>query len=146
MATLKTRHQFYLPDDLSKRLDRLTAKPGVTKTAILTEALRAWLDREATREIDARFGPRLDRQGRATEQIARDVNIVMEMLGVFVQNELALTAHQPRLDEETRRIGRRRYEGFLDLVAERVARRSVPALLNRSTEPHEEPHEQEDEE
>jgi len=131
MTTLKTRHQFYLPRELSERLDRLAAKPGVSKTAILTDALTAWLDREATREIDARFGPRLDRQARATDAIARDVNIVMEMLGVFVQHQLALTAHQPRLDEETRLIGRRRYESYLDLVAERVARRSVPAALAR---------------
>src|SRR3546814_7663565 len=28
MKTFKTRHQFYLPDDLSAKLDALTASPG----------------------------------------------------------------------------------------------------------------------
>lgn len=39
MKTRKIRHQFYLPDDLSARLDAMAAEPGSSKTAILTEAL-----------------------------------------------------------------------------------------------------------
>src|SRR3546814_19098060 len=46
MKTFKTRHQFYLPDDLSAKLDALTASPGTSKTQILTDALK---DRKSTR-------------------------------------------------------------------------------------------------
>ena len=31
MRTFKTRHQFYLPDDLSEKLEDLAAKPGSSK-------------------------------------------------------------------------------------------------------------------
>lgn len=41
MQTRKTRHQFYLPDELSARLDAMAAQPGSSKTAILTDALTA---------------------------------------------------------------------------------------------------------
>ncbi|WP_255254762.1 hypothetical protein [Novosphingobium sp. Chol11] len=43
MKTFKPRHQFYLPDDLSVKLNALTASPGTSKTQILTDALNAWL-------------------------------------------------------------------------------------------------------
>ena len=41
MHTAKIRHQLYLPDDLSRALDDLAARPGSSKTAIMTDALRA---------------------------------------------------------------------------------------------------------
>lgn len=46
MQTRKTRHQFYLPDELSAKLDAMAAQPGSSKTASLTDALTAWFDRE----------------------------------------------------------------------------------------------------
>jgi predicted transcriptional regulator len=45
MRASKTRYQLFLPDDLSQRLETLAAEPGSSKSAILTAALRAWLDR-----------------------------------------------------------------------------------------------------
>ena len=45
VKTFKTRHQFYLPDDLSEKLEALAAEPGSSKTAILTDAFRMWLER-----------------------------------------------------------------------------------------------------
>src|SRR3546814_9199428 len=52
MQTSKIRHQFYLPDDLSRALEDLASRPGASKTAILTDALRAWLERKAGHELD----------------------------------------------------------------------------------------------
>lgn len=96
MKTFKTRHQFYLPDDLSAKLDALTANPGTSKTQILTDALNAWLDRKGAQELDQRFGPRLDRQNRTAERLERKVDVLTEMLGVFILHQLTLVAHQPR--------------------------------------------------
>src|SRR3546814_10134359 len=84
MKTLKTRHQFYRPDDLSETLAALAAKPGASKTAILTDALRAWLERKAGHELDERFGPRLDRQQRIAQRSEATLNAMAEMLDLFV--------------------------------------------------------------
>src|SRR3546814_2548106 len=104
MKTFKTRHQFYLPDDLSAKLDALTASPGTSKTQILTDALNAWLERKGATELDQRFGPRLDRQTRTTERLERKVDALTEMLGLFIRHQLTLVADQPPFDSD--KIGR----------------------------------------
>ncbi len=122
MKTFKTRHQFYLPDALSEKLDALTQAPGASKTAILTDALTAWLDRKAGHELDQRFGPRLDRQSRAAERAERKVDALTEMLGLFIQHQLTLVAHQPTFDPDTAQLGRLRYQRFMELVERRLDR------------------------
>jgi predicted transcriptional regulator len=122
MKTFKTRHQFYLPDDLSEKLEALAAEPGSSKTAILTEAFRAWLERRGATELDERFGSRLDRLSRADEQLARKLDFVAEALGTFVQHQLTVTAHQPPFEPETGQLGLQRYRAFIETVGRRLAR------------------------
>jgi hypothetical protein len=122
MRTLKTRHQFYLPDDLSEKLEALAAEPGSSKTAILTDAFRAWLERGGATELDERFGVRLDRLSRADEQLGRKLDFVAEALGTFVQHQLTIIAHQPPFELETGQLGLQRYRAFVETVAKRLAR------------------------
>lgn len=135
MKTEKTRHQFYLPDDLSETLEALAAKPGASKTSILTDALRAWLDHKAGNDLDQRFGPRLDRQSRSTQRIEHKLETVAEMLDLFVVHQLMLVAHQPAFDQDTLRLGRQRYEQFLAQVERRLAKmRAAPVLPSKHVE------------
>jgi predicted transcriptional regulator len=138
MKTFKTRHQFYLPDDLSEKLEALAAEPGSSKTAILTDALRAWLDRRGASELDERFGVRLDRLSRADEQLARKLDFVAEALGTFVQHQLTLVAHQPPFEPETGQLGLQRYRAFVETVGRRLARpdQSTIALAIRGNGPN----------
>jgi predicted transcriptional regulator len=122
MKTFKTRHQFYLPNDLSERLEALAAEPGSSKTAIMTDAFRAWIERRGATELDERFGTRLDRLSRADEQLARKLDFVAEALGTFVQHQLTLVAHQPPFERETSQLGLQRYRAFVETVARRLAR------------------------
>lgn len=131
MKTAKTRHQFYLPDHLSEKLDALASKPGTSKTSILTDALASWFERKGSQALDQRFGPRLDRQSRTSERIERKVDAMTELVGVFVQHQLTLVAHQPAFDDETGRLGRERYLQLLDLVERRMVRGGVSARLAR---------------
>lgn len=123
VKTFKTRHQFYLPDGLSARLDALAAQPGSSKTTILTDALRAWLDRKAGDELDQRFGPRLDRQTRTGNRIEGRVDYIAEVLELFVAHQLTLTAHQPAFDQTTTLLGRERFDRFMVQVARRLQTR-----------------------
>ena len=54
----QVRHQLFLPRALSERLGALAAEPGVTKSAILADALRDALDRKGVSELQERFGAR----------------------------------------------------------------------------------------
>lgn len=134
MQTRKARHQFYLPDDLSAKLDALASKPGASKTTILTDALSAWIERAGHKELDERFGPRLDRQSRAAERMERKVEALIELVGVFVQHQLTLVAHQPAFDADTGKLGRERYTRLLDLVERRMTSGGVVARLTGTTE------------
>ncbi|HYC94739.1 MAG TPA: CopG family transcriptional regulator [Sphingomicrobium sp.] len=122
MKTLKTRHQFYLPDDLSERLEDLATQPGSSKTAILTDAFRAWLERRASNELDERFGVRLDRFSRSQELVEHKLDFLAETLGTFVQHQLTLVAHQPPFEPETGQLGLQRYQAFVEAVGRRLAR------------------------
>jgi hypothetical protein len=122
VKTFKTRHQFYLPDDLSEKLEMLAAEPGSSKTAILTDALRAWLERRGANELDERFGVRLDRLSRADQRLEYKLDFVAEALGAFVQHQLTMTAHQPPPEAETGQLGLQRYHKFIDFFGQRLAR------------------------
>lgn len=128
MKTFKTRHQFYLPDHLSEKLEALAAEPGSSKTAILTDAFGAWLERRGASELDERFGIRLDRLSRADEQLARKLDFVAEALGTFVQHQLTLSAHQPPFEPETGQLGLQRYRAFVEMVGRRLARADQSAI------------------
>ena len=138
MKTFKTRHQFYLPDDLSEKLESLAAEPGSSKTAILTDAFRAWIERRGATELDERFGGRLDRLSRADEQLSRKLDFVAEALGTFVQHQLTLVAHQPPFTSETGQLGLQRYRAFVEMVGRRLARpdQSAVAAAITGTEAH----------
>jgi len=121
VRTFKTRHQFYLPDELSDKLEQLSAKPGSSKTSVLTDALNAWIERRASHELDERFAHRLDRLSREQQRIHQRLDLVAEALGVFIQHQLTLVAHQPPFDTETARLGLERYRRFVELVGRRLS-------------------------
>jgi hypothetical protein len=129
MKTFKTRHQFYLPDDLSKKLEVMAGKPGTSKTAILTDALNAWFERQGADEMDKRFGRRLDRQSRATERCERKIDALTELVGVFVRHQLSSTAHQPEISPEANLLGSQRFNKLLDFVEQRLVRSGTAARL-----------------
>ncbi|UIJ47126.1 ribbon-helix-helix domain-containing protein [Sphingomonas cannabina] len=135
MRTAKTRHQFYLPDDLSAKLDALALKPGASKTAILTDALNAWIERAGHNELDERFGPRLDRQSRIADRTEQKLDYLTEALGLFIRHQLTLTAHQPAFDAETNQLGRLRYDEFMKVVGRMHSRGDAASRLTQRQSP-----------
>src|SRR5579863_7570775 len=98
----KLRHQLYLAADLSGRLETLAAEPGVSKSAILADALQAWLTRRGTHELDDRFGLRLERLSREIRGLDRDQEVVMESLALFIRYFLTVNAPLPESDQAAR--------------------------------------------
>ena len=136
MKTVKTRHQFYLPDALSEQLDAAAKKPGSSKTAVLTDALTAFFERRAGHELDQRFGVRLDRLSRGQERHERQLAILSEAFGLFVQFQLTQVAHQPPADHETGLLGLKRYQAFLGQVGRRLAGDEVEVRLTAIGDEH----------
>jgi len=135
MTRGKVRHQLFLSEALSERLEQLAARPGVTKSAILTDALTAWLNRKGMSELEERFGHRLDRMSQQLGRIERDGHILIETLALFVRYELTINAPLPEGDHAMRAVGRDRFNAFVSRVGEAMAsgRRTIAAPVVTDT-------------
>jgi predicted transcriptional regulator len=118
---MKPRHHIRLDDDLTERLESLCEKPGASKTAIISDALRAYLNRRAANEIDDLVKRRLDRLGGSLERLHRDMEIVMESQALFICHYLTNTAPLPEADKAAHALGAQRFQAFIDAVGRRIA-------------------------
>jgi hypothetical protein len=121
MKNAKSRHQLFLDADLSERLETLAAKPGASKSAILADAVNAWLNRRGAHELDDRFGLRLNHISAQLNRIERDQQVLLETLALFVRYQLTVTAPLPEPDSAARAIGRDRFEAFIAQVGRQMA-------------------------
>lgn len=117
----KIRHQLFLPKPLSDRLEALAAKPGASKSAILVDAVTAWLNRRGTSELEDKFAIRLDRMSAALARLERDGHIQIETLALFIRYELAIHAPLAENDAAGRAVARQRFEAFVNQVGRAVA-------------------------
>jgi predicted transcriptional regulator len=120
-AKIKCRHQLYLSTDISAKLEVLAAKPGASKSAILADAVKAWLARRGTHELDDRFGLRLERISGQLGRIERDQQVLLESLALFIRYQLTINAPLPEPDQATRAVGRDRFQSFIDQVGRQIA-------------------------
>lgn len=118
---MKPRHHLYLDDELTERLDALAAKPGSSKSAIVADALRAYLARRGAKELDDLLKVRLDRIGAQLNRIERDQQVVLESLALFVRYQLTVTAPLPEPDQAARAVGQDRFQAFIDQVGRQMA-------------------------
>jgi predicted transcriptional regulator len=121
MKSHRPRHNLYLDDDLSAALERLGARPGTSKSAIMTDALRAYFNSQATRDIDDRLKTRLDRISTQLGRIERDGQILLETLSLYVRYQLTVTAPLPEADKAAQAVGRERFRRFVDQVGRQLA-------------------------
>jgi len=117
----KVRHQLFLPKPVSDRLEALAARPGASKSAILADAVTAWLNRRGASELEDRFGLRLDRMSMALGRIERDGHILIETLALFVRYELAIHAPLAENDQAGRALAAKRFDAFIMQVGRQIA-------------------------
>lgn len=118
---MKPRHHLYFDEALTAELEALAAKPGTSKSAIVGDALRDYLRRRATRELDEMLKVRLDRIGAELGRLRRDLDVQLESFALFVLWQLTVQAPLPEGDAAARAIGRERFEAFVTEVGRRVA-------------------------
>ncbi|MEW5424034.1 CopG family transcriptional regulator [Amorphus sp. 3PC139-8] len=139
---MKPRHHLYLDDELTEQLEALAAKPGSSKSAIVSDALRSFLARRGANEVDDRLRVRLDRLSRQLNRIERDQQILLESLALFVRYYLTVTAPLPEADQEAARaLGQERFQAFIDQVGRRIAggRTLAGEVLAQTSEEETEP-------
>ena len=121
-------HKVRLPREVSDRLEAATRAPGVFKSAIVADAITAWLDRKGADELEQRFWRRLDRLSNQLERIERNGRVELESLALFVRYMLTVNAPLPEDDEAVRAIGRDRFTAFVDRVGRSIAKGRLSLL------------------
>jgi hypothetical protein len=129
----RVRHQLFLPKPLSDRLEALAAKPGATKSAILTDAVTSWLNRRGASELEDRFAIRLDRLTQAIGRVDRDTLVILETLALFIRFELSIQAPLAENDSAGRALAAKRFDAFVQQVGRQVAsgRRTLPTSMEQ---------------
>ena len=132
----KTRHQLFLPDELSKRLAAMAKSQKRARSDLLVEMVDAWMNRRAAPQIDDRIAAKLDRISRAVEEGNREVFIISHSLQRFVRFQLIQASALPIPSEEAKALGQMRYDTFLDSLARSLAgdTRSVSPAADNTKE------------
>lgn len=134
---MKVRQNLYIDRELGDALEALAIRPGGNKSRIVNEALRVWLARRATREVDDLLKIRLDRISREIGACRRDIEVVLEALALFVRYQLTVTAPLPEADTAALAIGNDRFERFIAQLGRQLAggKRSLRAADDTGTRP-----------
>ena len=118
---MKVRQNLYIDRELSDALEALASRPGGNKSRLVNDAVRAWLARQGTKEIDDLFKARLDRLSRELGLVRRDLDVVLEGFALFVRFYLLVTAPLPEADSAARAVGMDRFEQFLGQLGRQLA-------------------------
>lgn len=118
---MKVRQNLYIDRELSDALEALAAGPGANKSRHVNEAIRVWLARRGTKDLDETFKLRLDRLSRDLALVRRDLDVVLESLALFVRYHLLVTAPLPEADTAARAVGLARFEQFVGQVGRQLA-------------------------
>lgn len=106
---------------MHRQLEEMVLAPGATKSAIMEDALRAYLDPQRTAARDDILVQRLDRIEKRQNAMERDLALCLETLGQFVLYWLTRTDPIPEAERDAAQLlGQRRFEFFIDQVARRV--------------------------
>lgn len=125
---MKIRQNLYLDRDVTVALDRLAAGTRGSKSRLVNDALKAWIARQGSNEIDDLLRLRFDRLSREIAGSRRDIDVVLESLALFIRYQLSVTAPLPEADAAARAVGRERFEAFVAQVGRQIAtgQRTLP--------------------
>lgn len=131
----KPRLNLRLRADLHHKLEEATRRPGVTKNAIIEQALQEYFDPEMRHGLEERLLARLDAFEVRQGEIERDLALSLETLGQFVLYWLTRTDPLPEGEREiAHALGQRRFEYFIEQVAKKLTGGDIlSSKLTRTT-------------
>lgn len=122
MPTTKPRHNLHLNEDLTRKLTALASKPGMSKAAIISAALQAYLDNQGAGTLDQLLQTRLNRLSGQLDRLERDQRVVVQTLAEFVRHHFLVTAAPPESELASRRAqAEARYQSFIETVGRQLA-------------------------
>jgi hypothetical protein len=114
------RHNLYLTLSTSKALAHAAARPGLSQSAVVEAALKAFLGGDEG--LQAVLFRRLDAMTRQMQRHAHHTDLVLEALGLFVQSSFNAVPPVPPRDQAAQKaIGAKRFDAFVVELGKRIA-------------------------
>ena len=121
---MKPRVNLRIDAALLVQLEAAARKAKTTKTDILEEALRRYLDPERNRLLEERLMERMDMIELRMGRLSWAVDLGVETTGHFVLYWLTRTDPIPEGERETAHaLGTRRFDHFINQIAKKLRRR-----------------------
>ncbi|MEG3146750.1 hypothetical protein U1839_19025 [Sphingomonas sp. RT2P30] len=121
MKTFKKRHQLFLAEDISRRLEQRSKNSGKPKSDILVEALEAFFNKRDGGENLEAISVRLTSLDRKNEVLLRKQSLFWEAFARLLRHHLMMSAALPAPDQAQKAAAARHFQNFIDEMAERLA-------------------------
>jgi len=119
----RARLNIFVEPDHAKRLDRVAAHKGVSKSAVIAAALASFLSPDGGDQREAAIAKRLDRLSRQFDRLERDQNVLIETTALYLRYYLTVSLPVPEGQQEAARAqGRARYAQFIEQLARHIQR------------------------
>ncbi len=117
----KQRVHIRLSDKVIDELEQAANAPGVTKSAIVENALASYFDPSLKDSREAALMRRMDGFDLRQSAIERDATLIVETLGQFVLYWLTRTDPLPDGERDAaHNLGQKRFDYFIEQVAAKV--------------------------
>jgi predicted transcriptional regulator len=120
----KTRHQLFLPDEMSRRLTAMAKGQKRSRSDLLLEMVEAYLNRRSAAQTEGGLNAKLDRLAREVRQTNNECVVISYSLYRFIRHELIYAAALPPPGNDATALGEKRFQRFLDSVAQMMAKRA----------------------
>lgn len=117
----KTRHQLFLPDEMSRRLAAMAKGQKRARSELLLEMVEAYMDRRTAPQTEDRLNAKLDRLAREVGKVNNECVVISHSLYRFIRHQLIYAAALPPPSDDARALGEKRFRTFLDSVAQMLA-------------------------
>lgn len=115
---MKPRQNIYLDDDLNEHLEKLAEKPGSSKSAIIRDALTAYLARRGAKELQDTFSKRLDELSKQLNAIERHQRVLIESVALYIRYHFGVIPPLPEAQQAAAvALGTERYQAFIRQVS-----------------------------
>lgn len=118
----KTRHQLFLPDEMSRRLTVMAKSQKRSRSDLLLEMVEAYINRRSASQTEDRLSARLDRLSREVSKTNNECVVISHSLYRFIRHQLIYAATLPAPGEDAKALGEKRFQAFLDSVAQMLAK------------------------
>lgn len=116
----KTRHQLFLPHEMSKRLTVMAKNQKRARSDLLLEMVEAYMNRRAANDADS-IERKLARIARAVDEGNRETFLISHSLQRLVRVYLIYAAMHPRPDADAIVAGEKAYRQFIDAITRTLA-------------------------